>query len=223
MPKTILCYGDSNVWGSIASWAPTTAPSRRYDEHTRWPRAMGNLLGRDYAVVEEGLSGRNTVFHDPDAPYKNAEAYLLPCLLSHRPLDLVIMMLGTNDLKLAFAPAPGHLADGMARLVDIVQQCADCGSGAVPPPILLISPIHIARPQGRQDYFEARGGEACIDLVKLFAPAYRALAREKGCHFLDAAVYGSPDPADGLHLTEPSHLALGRAVAKEVRAIFAEA
>ena len=94
--KTILCFGDSNTWGSIASDRPTVQPSLRYDEHTRWPCVLGEELGPEYRVVEEGLSGRTTIYSIPSEAYKNGEPYLLPCLLSHRPLDLVIMMLGLS-------------------------------------------------------------------------------------------------------------------------------
>ncbi len=220
MPRNILCFGDSNVWGSIASWVPTTQPSSRYDEHTRWPRAAADILGDGYRVIEEGLSGRNTIYHDPDAPYKSGEAYLLPCLLSHRPLDLVILMLGTNDLKLTILPEESHFGDGISRLVDIVQQCQACGDGQNPPGVLVVSPIHAMRPQGRQDYFEARGGDVSVTRVRKFAAIYEAVAREKGCWFLDAAKYAEPDPGDGLHMTREAHIALGRIVAEKVREIF---
>lgn len=131
--KTILCFGDSNTWGSIASDRPTVQPSLRYDEHTRWPCVLGEELGPEYRVVEEGLSGRTTIYSIPSEAYKNGEPYLLPCLLSHRPLDLVIMMLGTNDLRLVYHADYDHLDKGIRRLIEIVQTCSMCGVGAVSP------------------------------------------------------------------------------------------
>lgn len=219
--KTILCFGDSNTWGSIASDRPTVQPSLRYDEHTRWPCVLGEELGPEYRVVEEGLSGRTTIYSIPSEAYKNGEPYLLPCLLSHRPLDLVIMMLGTNDLRLVYHADYDHLDKGIRRLIEIVQTCSMCGVGAVSPPILLVSPIRIRHPSGRMDFFNDRGGEVCIERASRYPQTYAAVAREMGCAFLDASLYGEPDPADGLHVTRESHLRLGRAVADKVHEILA--
>ena len=216
MAKTILCFGDSNTWGCVADSAETGMPSARYDKKTRWPRVLAGELGEGYEVIEEGLCGRTSIYTDPDAVYKNAEPYLLPCLLSHRPLDLAILMLGTNDLRLCFHPDDDHLADGVSRLVDIVRSCRECGGGNEPPRILIISPPHIIKPEGRKDFYIARGEEAGARRSRLFKSAYQALAMEKGCYFLDAGEITHTDTADGLHITGESHRALGQAVASAV-------
>ncbi len=91
--KTILCYGDSNTWGYI----PATAG--RYPPDVRWPGVMRKLLGEKYNVIEEGLNGRTTVWEDPYKPGRNGLELLIPILDSHNPIDLVVVMLGTNDLK----------------------------------------------------------------------------------------------------------------------------
>jgi lysophospholipase L1-like esterase len=218
--KTILCYGDSNVWGSVANDTETDAPSLRYGEHVRWTSVLADTLSADYRVIEEGLCGRTTIYHIPAEAYKQGDVYLLPCLMSHRPLDLVVMMLGTNDLRLVYQADREHLEKGITRLVDIVKDCPACGTGAVAPKILLVSPILITRPTGRKDYFIARGGDECMVYVQRFAAAYEQVAKEKDCYFLDAALYGEPDPADGMHLTRASHERLGRAVAAKVAEIF---
>lgn len=218
--KTILCFGDSNTWGSIACDHPTSEPSSRYDEHTRWPGVLRDTLDENYRVIEEGLSGRTTIYSIPKEAYKHGESYLLPCLLSHRPLDLVILMIGTNDLRLVYKADYDHLDKGVRRLIQIIQSCPMCGTGAVPPKILLVSPIHICRPTGRTDYFNDRGGDICIERANRYAASYEAVAAETGCFFLDGALYGEPDPADGMHLRRESHLSLGRAVADKVREIF---
>lgn len=218
--KTILCFGDSNTWGSIASDHPVATPSARYDEHTRWPGVLRDTLGEPYRVIEEGLSGRTTIYRIPKEAYKHGESYLLPCLLSHRPLDLVVLMIGTNDLRLVYKADYDHLDKGVRRLIEIIQSCPMCGTGAIAPKILLISPIHICRPTGRMDYFNDRGGDICIERANRYAASYEAVARETGCYFLDAALYGKPDPADGMHLLRQSHIALGKAVADKVREIF---
>ncbi len=90
--KTIVCFGDSNTWG----FAPIS--KARYDRDTRWPGVLRNALGGGYLVIEEGQNGRTTVWDDPIEANKNGATYLLPCLESHKPLDLLIIKLGTNDL-----------------------------------------------------------------------------------------------------------------------------
>ena len=142
--KNILCFGDSNTWGCIGRWHETTVPSERYDDQTRWPCVMANRLGTGFHVIEEGLCGRTTIYPTPGELWKSGECYLLPCLETHRPLDLVIIMLGTNDL-LVFHPeqTPETLGDGIARLIDIVQNRPTCGRDVKPPKILVIAPVEV--------------------------------------------------------------------------------
>lgn len=95
--KNILCYGDSNTWGYDAE------TKNRFPPDVRWTGILKRTLGEGYHVIEEGLNGRTTVWDDPIEGYKNGREYLIPCLESHRPLDLVIIMLGTNNLKKRFS------------------------------------------------------------------------------------------------------------------------
>ena len=97
MKYTILCYGDSNTYGYIPAGG-----GKRYDEDTRWTCRLQNQLGKEYHVIEEGCSGRTTDVDDPDAPWKNGMSGLLISLHSHKPIDMIILMLGTNDLKTVF-------------------------------------------------------------------------------------------------------------------------
>ncbi|MBQ9959278.1 MAG: acylhydrolase, partial [Oscillospiraceae bacterium] len=96
MEKRILCYGDSNTWGYIGG------VGERFGRDVRWTGRLQTLLGSDYTVIEEGLNSRTTVWDDPVEMHKNGYTYLMPCLQTHRPLDLVIIMLGTNDLERRF-------------------------------------------------------------------------------------------------------------------------
>ena len=98
--KSILCYGDSNTYGLMPD-----SPDR-YPRDVRWTGILQKKLGEDYYVIEEGLSGRTTLWDDPIEEHKNGKKYLLPCLDSHKPVDLVILMLGTNDLKTRFSLTP---------------------------------------------------------------------------------------------------------------------
>ncbi len=102
MTRTIVCFGDSNTHGADPSG------SGRMPADVRWPRVMGRALGPDYEVIEEGLNGRTTCWDSPLDPGRNGLTYLLPCLLSHAPVDLVTIMLGTNDTQ-------AHLWPGCAR------------------------------------------------------------------------------------------------------------
>src|SRR4030095_16419851 len=98
--KTIMCYGDSNTWGCIPLTGPE--PPRRYGPAQRWPGVLRRELGDGYWIVEEGLNGRTTVWDDPLGPFRSGKELLAPCLMTHEPIDLVVVMLGTNDLKRRF-------------------------------------------------------------------------------------------------------------------------
>lgn len=164
---TILCYGDSNTWG----FNPAT--KGRYDRHTRWPGVMRAELGPDYWVVEEGLNGRTTVGTDPVAEYRNGIHLLQANLDSHAPLDLMILMLGTNDLKIKFSASVLDIAKGVAALIEIARRSV--------PRILLISPPPLGKLSEFAEMFE-RGTEKSTRL----AAAYEKIALEAKCDFLDA-------------------------------------
>ena len=134
--KTILCYGDSNTWGHHAPLGD------RFDEATRWGSRLRTILGEEYRVVEEGQRGRTTVWDDPVENRMAGLKYLWPCLDSHAPIDLVVIMLGTNDCKPYFGLHPQNIADGAGRLVDMIQKCS-FGPNDTAPKVLLISPIRI--------------------------------------------------------------------------------
>ena len=131
--KRILCFGDSNTWG----YDPET--DERYDNKTRWPCVMANALGNEYEIVEEGMNGRTTVWDDPVDGLMSGLKYLEPCLLSHKPLDLVIVMLGTNDLKDRFCVSAYEIAKSAGRLVKMIQ-ASDAGLKGLAPEVLLIAP-----------------------------------------------------------------------------------
>ena len=135
--KTILCFGDSNTWGCI----PLTGahPPRRYGPAQRWPGVLHRELGDGFWIVEEGLNGRTTVWDDPLEPFRSGKELLVPCLLTHQPIDLVIVMLGTNDLKGRFRVGARDIAAGAGLLLDIVHASA-CGPGESPPQALLVCP-----------------------------------------------------------------------------------
>ncbi|MDE6997226.1 MAG: SGNH/GDSL hydrolase family protein [Oscillospiraceae bacterium] len=222
MKKEILCYGDSNTWGCVPRWKDLGVPSDRYDMDVRWTGRLAALLGPDYHIIEEGLGGRTTIYDFPGEPYRNGLPYLQPCLLSHRPLDLVIIMLGSNDLHACLHPAEERLGDGIRRLVETVQATPKCGRGNTPPPVLVIAPAWIKEALGRREVYPKLGGEAGEALSRRFAGVYRRAAEELGCRFLDAALYAQPSDADGLHWMPDSHRRLADALAEVVPTFFEE-
>lgn len=220
--KTILCYGDSNTWGSIPRWQDSTLPSERYDEDTRWTKRLAKILGDDYRVIEEGLGGRTTIYDVIGAPEKNGLPYLKPCLLSHRPLDLVVIMLGTNDLHLSYRLDENDLGRGITELIQVVQSTAKCGVGFTVPPILIVSPIEVIQPdpQGRMSVYDEFYRNWGVHLSQRFPSVYQEIASQYGCYYLNAACHAKPSPADGVHLTPEGHAALADGIAAKIRDIF---
>ena len=199
--KRILCYGDSNTWG----WSPITR--ERYDDRTRWTRVLASDLGAEYEVIEEGLNGRTTVWDDPlEGDGRNGFSYLLPCLETHRPLDLVIIMLGTNDLKKRFSLTASDIALGAAVLVKAVQQSA-AGREAKAPPVLLLAPP----PVGRLTEF-AEEFEEATEKSKKLGDRYRQVAHELGCALLDTSTVILSSDVDGIHFDPEEHAKLGHAM-----------
>lgn len=212
--KHILCYGDSNTWGCVPK------VGGRYDLDHRWTGLLQRQLGAGYRVIEEGLNGRTTLWEDTAVPARrNGMAWLPTCLDSHRPLDLVVLMLGTNDLKTKFSLSPAEIAFGAARLVKEILSHKDWGpDGVNPPQVLMISPIHTCTemPMPHLETF----GNASHGRSLLLAEEYRRQARALGCHYFDASTVAEPSPLDGLHLDEEGHRALAQALTQQVREIL---
>jgi len=208
--REILCYGDSNTWG----YNPVTQD--RYDRNERWTGVLQDALGSEYHVIEEGLNGRTTVWDDPIEGYKNGKTQLTPCLETHKPLDLVIIMLGTNDLKKRFSASAYDIARGAGVLVDIVNK-SGCGRMGKPPKALLIAPAPLGKLTDFAETFE--GG---AEKSKKLPQHYKSIAQEYGCRFFDASTTIRSSDVDGVHLGKEAHRNLGEAVAEIVREIFAE-
>jgi lysophospholipase L1-like esterase len=216
--KKIVCFGDSNTWG----FDPATG--RRFAPATRWTGVLTRELGSGCAVIEEGLNGRTTVLDDPiEGLHKNGRRYLLACLESQAPLDLLILMLGTNDLKQRYALPASDIAEGAGQLVTIARQ-SRTGPEDTAPRILLVSPIAIGAELTRPGLESGRLGQMFGQDSRrrsLLLPAwFREIARQQECAFFDAAEVAEASPLDAVHLDAPGHLALGRALAAEVRRIL---
>lgn len=207
--KTVLCYGDSNTWG----YDPSTA--QRYATDVRWTGVLRQDLGNGYLIIEEGLNGRTTVWDDPIEGYKNGKEYLIPCLQTHKPIDLVVIMLGSNDLKMRFSVPAYDIANGAGVLVDTVKK-SDAGLDEGPPKVLLMAPPPVAKLTEFAEMFE--GAEA---KSTRFSEHYRRVAEEQGCDFLDTSEVIVSSNIDGIHFEVSEHQKLGKAVADQVRRILA--
>jgi lysophospholipase L1-like esterase len=208
MLKNIMCFGDSNTHGFIA------ASGERYDENTRWTRLLQRHLGIEYYVIEEGLNGRTTVYDDTEIKNTNGKLYLEVCIATHKPLDLVIIMLGTNDTKERFNASPKDIANGMEQLIKILRDPNIYNNE-----ILIISPIHISDKILDSPYCESFGGLAGAEKSRKLAAEYKELAKKYNCHFMDAANYAKADDKDAIHLDKEGHRALAQAVYQKIKEI----
>ena len=211
MRKRILCFGDSNTWGAIPG------EDGRFPDDVRWTGVMSVALGDGYTVIEEGYNGRTTVFDDPVEGRLSGITYFKPCVESHSPLDLVIVMLGTNDLKTRFASDAVSIAYGLKNYTDVMKTASLHGSVPV---FLAVSPI-LVDPAYKNDplFGDCFGPDADRRSIG-FAKAYGEFAAENGVEFFDAALAAKASGIDGIHLDAAGHKALGTALAAKVRELL---
>lgn len=212
--KTILCFGDSNTWGAMPQ--PKRGDGGRYAPDVRWTGIMRAALGAGYTVIEEGLNGRTTCIDDPvEGTRKNGATFLPVALESHYPLDLVIIMLGTNDLKTRFAMQAIDIGFGAGQLAGITLQSA-YGPGGKAPAVLLVSPAPLVKISWFAEMFE--GG---TEKSRKLAAEIEVNARERGAHFFDAGSVIRSSEGDGIHLDADAHETLGKALTERARSILA--
>lgn len=213
MKKHIVCFGDSNTHGYCAEPLDCADGGNRFNEAERWTCLLGQLLGPDYLVLEEGLGGRTTVFRDPLTEGLSGLDLIVPILNSHNPVDLLILMLGTNDTKERFGVSAECISQGMERLI-LKAKNTECWSGSVPN-ILLICPPHIL--DGLYDGpFGGTMGSGCPEKSRELARFYREVAQRRGCAFLDAQGLAEFNRTDCMHLTRKGHATLARKLAELV-------
>lgn len=194
---TAVLFGDSNIWGYVpgSNW-------ERFPRDTRWPGRLAARLGESWEVVAEGLNGRTATMDNPYAEGRNGLPYLVPCLLSHAPVDLLVIMLGTNDLAERYRLSEIEVARCVGRLVRAAR-----ASGAGPsfgaPEILVICPPPF---QGRK-----------------LGPAFAEVCARLDCRLLDLEGLVEFSLKDEEHFDAASHAAIAELVAAEVRMRFPQA
>ena len=207
--KTILCYGDSNTYG-LKSDLQT-----RYPREVRWTGILQKMLGEEYYVIEEGLGGRTTFWDDPVEDYKNGKKYLLPCLDSHKPLDLVIIMLGTNDLKTRFSVSAFDVSVAMENLVKTILK-SDAGIDFQAPQVLLVTPVPI-HSVNNPDLDQMLAGAE--EKSKMLAPYYEEIAKRNQIHYLNPEGMIEVNDVDGIHYTEKGHRQMAEMMVEKIREI----
>jgi len=213
--KTILAYGDSITYG-----ANPIMGGPRHDYADRWPSVLEAGLGGKARVIPEGLGGRTTAHDDWYTSADRNGARILPTLLAtHWPLDAVVIMLGTNDIKPFLVGTALEASFGVRRLVQVVRGYA-AAEQVDAPAVVIVSPPHLCHSEGHPWMMEHFGQDTAIAQSKLFATHYRRLADELGTAFFDAATVAKPDPADGVHLNAANTRAIGEGLVPVVKSLL---
>ncbi len=208
MNKRILCFGDSNTWG----YCPATG--ERYPETVRWTGKLAELTGD--TVIEEGLNGRTSIFPDPLLPWGTGNSYIEACVCSHQPIDLLIIMLGTNDMKTYVCNCPDASAKGIAQLAVMARRAL----GNAKLEVLLIASPAIGEWAVEIESTMLQLNEESIANSRRLAAYLKEQARLCKCHFMDASEYVDACAEDAVHLSEEAHEKLANAVKDKVSEIF---
>ena len=218
--KNILCFGDSNTWGFVpGAFDPKTLYMKRYSIRERWPGLLSNILGEDFHIIEEGLNGRTTNVEYPDLSGRSGTSYILPCLYSHSPLDLVILNIGINDIKVIFDRSMMEISKGMAEIIDIIRSISYGPDMQGQPQILLLSPSALIH-EGYVDQNNESAFKGGMEKSLLFNDYYEKLALERDCHYVDLQSVVSYSKIDGLHYDKRGHAAVASIVASKINEIF---
>ena len=211
--KRIICFGDSNTWGF------NPLDGSRYDENTRWPMVLQNLLGDEYQIIEEGQNGRTIANSDPwEWGCKCGMDYILPMVESHKPFDLLIIMLGSNDLKAKFHLPAGDIAGSLQNMLMKTKSFLQYQCG-IQPKILIVSPPYLGENLATSPFAPFFDVDTVIENSKRLAYWYELVAKQFDCEFLDAAAICKAGEADSLHLMEDGHKALAEGIYRKIREI----
>lgn len=216
MAKRILVFGDSNTWG----WNPANDLVQklfRWPDEVRWTGVAQKELGDDYYIINSGLNGRTSVWDDPIEEYRCGKDQIIPTLDIHDPLDLVIIFVGTNDLKVRYTVSAQDIANGVGIIVDKTLHHAGCfGEGG--PKVLLICPPPLG-PVENGVFADMFGGN--VEKSKKLPKFFEGVANTYGTYYLDAGQYVHSSDEDGLHMQDDQHAILGKVIAEKIKEIFA--
>ena len=208
--KEILCFGDSNTHGFIP------CIGRRYPREVRWSGRLEGLLGEGFHVVEEGMDGRTTAFEDPLQPWRSGLGYIVGCVRSHAPLDLIIIMLGTNDAKTRYNVSAEEIGFGMRALIEQIESFFRYNPERYGPcpKILIVSPVPMPQTGGDPEF-----GTASIEKQAALKEVYRQAAERMGCQFAAAEDWITPDllGEDFCHFSPKAHEIFARQIAEKIR------
>lgn len=203
--KQILCFGDSNTYGLI----PGT--KERYDWDTRWTGILDKKIKKKgYRVIEEGLCGRTTVFDDPLRDGRKGIEIISVILETHKPIDTVVLMLGTNDCKTMYDASAEIIGKGIERLLEKIKS-SDPNIN-----VLLVSPIELGNRVWEEGYDPEFNGRS-VGVSKKLAEVYQRIAKERNIRFLQASRYAEPSETDREHLNEEGHKNLADAIYNKLK------
>ena len=215
MTKSILCFGDSNVWGAIpGAFNPETGLSGRRIKAKRWTGILQSNLGAAYNVIEDGISARTTNLDEivPGRPYKNGFTQLPVSLETHYPIDLVLLWLGTNDVKVQYNRSADDIVKAMRSLAEFVLSSNKGCHGNAPKVMIVAAPAAIEATNPHPQY-----NEASLQKTRMLAGLYQQLAADLGCEFFDAGSVATASIVDGVHLDDPACEAIGKALADKIK------
>ena len=211
MKKHIICFGDSNTHGYNGDTL------KRFDENERWTCLLQKILENDYLILEEGLGGRTTVFEDPLTEGLSSLPLINPILKSHEPVDLLIIMLGTNDTKSRFSLTSEEIAFGLERLVKKAK-VTECWNDKTR--ILIVVPKNIDKEYENSPIYPQMGPGCHEKSIKL-AKLYKEVALRNDCYYLDANEYvTNNNHTDYMHIDKKGHEELAKALASKIKEIF---
>ena len=208
--KSVLCYGDSNTYGYNPDTGERFAPS------VRWTGLLGTMLGEDYTVIEEGCNGRTAYYVEEEEPWKCGRPFLPVCLNSHKPLDLVILMLGTNDLKKMFSPDADAITGAIRGYIEEIRSFSEKKEIPVPQ-ILLAAPPPLGADIVTDSPFAEKFDLRSLEISKKLGEQYRTVAEEAEVLFVDAGRYAGFSRTDSLHFNAEGHRRIAEVFCECVR------
>jgi lysophospholipase L1-like esterase len=216
--KVIVCFGDSNTWGYKPEKIQPELKSARFDYNIRWTGRLQKLLGDGYRVEEEGLNGRTTAFDDPFDDRRNGLRYFDCCMAVKMPVDLLVIMLGSNDTKEYFGVGAYCIGMGLEQLV-LKARAGQYGPDGKNPEILIVAPPLI-RSNIADTWPAGEFGRGCIERAGALADRYEKIAKKYGCYFFDAANFVTASENDAVHLDARNHEKFAEVLGGKILEIF---